>query len=727
MLDLAHAVPAFPLRTSGRFIVDANGMRVRLKCVNWYGAHLEQLVANGLDQVKPGLIAKAISESGFNCVRLPFSLDGVIGNLSRVPDPKVSLAACPDLQDRTPLEIFDATVDELTKQGLMVILNNHVSSSMWCCSTTDGEGLWHTKKYPEAAWLEALTLMADRYKANPWVIGFDLRNEIRPAEGLWPEWGTNKQPTDWAKAATEAAQRVLEKNENMLIVISGLYFSIFLCQVPAFPLQEVPFLEGRLVYTVHEYEWFNFHLIVRKAIEFYGIFALAAFPVCWLVLCLKRRLGRRLPACPIRCRWNEPEESRDWCHGCRSCSSRACNPCMEFSVAALLATFCAVCLKIAPRFIQRCDIWGVYAAIFCASFMPACALVSICLWTRAVFLVLARREEIRATTVQFELPILPGSSQARAPDETRHQLESQSGGMWKHAKRCQSKGCMLAIVVTVMASALVWLWSECGAYQTFRKELEFRWGFLQSQASNPAPASWLHWKVVFWRWYHRIFRFGSKELEPLDVGGIFEMLMAIHGQQIFIDGCFNADPHPGNILLLEDGHTLGLIDFGQVMYLPQDFRLKLARLILALAERKPEEASRQPGDGAMLAGPSKMSLTKSAVPWASIMPEILPRRPDTRRCEASVGRGISGVLYSCGDVDSIISNIYMRFILWWGSLKEPTRSGCLYDIVESKPFRPLQLNQGLALCVDLLSGPPRDPGKSLRLLVGAAATIRSSL
>ena len=85
------------------------------------------------------------------------------------------------------------------------------------------------------------------------------------------------------------------------------------------------------------------------------------------------------------------------------------------------------------------------------------------------------------------------------------------------------------------------------------------------------------------------------------------------------DGCFNADPHPGNILLLEDGQTLGLIDFGQVMYLPQaawlrgpgcpnlpggqgvchtlvrpteDFRLKLARLIVALADRKPEEVAR---------------------------------------------------------------------------------------------------------------------------------------
>lgn len=115
---------------------------------------------------------------------------------------------------------------------------------------------------------------------------------------------------------------------------------------------------------------------------------------------------------------------------------------------------------------------------------------------------------------------------------------------------------------------------------------------LRSGKKKAEEASWLHWKMLMWRWYRRIFRFGSSELEPIDVGGIFEMLMAIHGQQILIDGCFNADPHPGNILLLEDGQTLGLIDFGQVMYLPQDFRLKLARLIVALADRKPEEVAR---------------------------------------------------------------------------------------------------------------------------------------
>lgn len=36
----------------------------------------------------------------------------------------------------------------------------------------------------------------------------------------------------------------------------------------------------------------------------------------------------------------------------------------------------------------------------------------------------------------------------------------------------------------------------------------------------------------------------------------------MHGHQIFVDGAFNGDPHPGNILLTPDG-KLGLIDYGQ--------------------------------------------------------------------------------------------------------------------------------------------------------------------
>ncbi|WP_243713170.1 AarF/UbiB family protein [Actinomadura sp. 6K520] len=52
-------------------------------------------------------------------------------------------------------------------------------------------------------------------------------------------------------------------------------------------------------------------------------------------------------------------------------------------------------------------------------------------------------------------------------------------------------------------------------------------------------------------------------------------------RQIVLDGVFHADPHPGNILLLDDGR-LGLIDFGSVGRLDTELRGCLQRMLLAM-------------------------------------------------------------------------------------------------------------------------------------------------
>jgi ubiquinone biosynthesis protein len=57
-------------------------------------------------------------------------------------------------------------------------------------------------------------------------------------------------------------------------------------------------------------------------------------------------------------------------------------------------------------------------------------------------------------------------------------------------------------------------------------------------------------------------------------------------RQIVIDGIFHADPHPGNIMLLDDGR-LGLIDFGSVGRLGSGLRAALQRLLLGLERRDP--------------------------------------------------------------------------------------------------------------------------------------------
>ncbi len=62
---------------------------------------------------------------------------------------------------------------------------------------------------------------------------------------------------------------------------------------------------------------------------------------------------------------------------------------------------------------------------------------------------------------------------------------------------------------------------------------------------------------------------------PLNAARIIDELFEVHGHEIFIDGCFNADPHPGNILYANG--KLALIDYGQVKRLTDDERMKLAK------------------------------------------------------------------------------------------------------------------------------------------------------
>jgi len=66
----------------------------------------------------------------------------------------------------------------------------------------------------------------------------------------------------------------------------------------------------------------------------------------------------------------------------------------------------------------------------------------------------------------------------------------------------------------------------------------------------------------------------------LDLGHTLKILCEVHASQILECGSFNGDPHPGNILLLEDGR-LGLIDYGQVKTMSVEDRITFAKLIVA--------------------------------------------------------------------------------------------------------------------------------------------------
>ncbi|WP_067466381.1 ABC1 kinase family protein [Actinomadura macra] len=78
----------------------------------------------------------------------------------------------------------------------------------------------------------------------------------------------------------------------------------------------------------------------------------------------------------------------------------------------------------------------------------------------------------------------------------------------------------------------------------------------------------------------------SIDARGLDRGRLAHVLLDTVLRQIVLDGIFHADPHPGNVLLLDDGR-LGLIDFGSVGRLDTELRASLQRMLLALNRADP--------------------------------------------------------------------------------------------------------------------------------------------
>jgi hypothetical protein len=238
-----------PLSSRGGKIVDKHGQTVRLACVNWYHMHMENYVVGGLHVQPYQDLVKHIGDMGFNCVRIPFSVEVVLKN-PLVPE--VALLANPSLVGLRALEIYDLIVAELLANDILVVQNNHNSKAGWCCSVSSKEGMWNTDDYSTDQWADAMGLMAARYASRKNVIAFDLRNEIHDVGDTVITWGTSADKhTDWKVASELAASKVQAAAPDLLIIVSGLCFGAELRPLQADPPTLA--ISDKLVWTVHTY------------------------------------------------------------------------------------------------------------------------------------------------------------------------------------------------------------------------------------------------------------------------------------------------------------------------------------------------------------------------------------------------------------------------------------------------------------------------------------------
>lgn len=158
---------------------------MKLACVNWPG-HMYAMIPEGLHKKPLKNITESIASMGFNCVRLTWATQMYTRNKNlRVVESlnKWGLVAAtfgmeiynPELMNLTLVDAQKAVIDALGERNLMVVLDNHVSLPIWCCDWYDGNGFFKDVYFDPKEWLEGLSLVATRYKANPTVCEFDFK------------------------------------------------------------------------------------------------------------------------------------------------------------------------------------------------------------------------------------------------------------------------------------------------------------------------------------------------------------------------------------------------------------------------------------------------------------------------------------------------------------------------------------------------------------------------
>ncbi|KAK4464447.1 glycoside hydrolase superfamily, partial [Cladorrhinum samala] len=277
------AWPNGPLVTQGRYIRDATGKNLTYAGTNWPG-HNDVMFPEGLQYQSIEFIVQKIKSLGMNAVRLTFAIqmvDEIYANggqditiqkalvqaLGQANGQKILnqiLAKNPRFTaSTTRLQVYDAVAEELSKQQILIHLDNHISKGMWCCGGTDGNAWFGDTYFSVANWTRGLSYMANHGKSWPGFVSVGLRNELRePDHNEAAKKTYNWQ--SWYSYMKQGAQAVNSANKDLLIFLSGLNYDTYLNPVfegtaltpgnGKFSFNDFPGYANKLVLEIHNYE-----------------------------------------------------------------------------------------------------------------------------------------------------------------------------------------------------------------------------------------------------------------------------------------------------------------------------------------------------------------------------------------------------------------------------------------------------------------------------------------
>ncbi len=214
------------LHVEGSNIVDKYGNKVWLTGANWFGFNCRERML--LDSYHSDIVAdiNIVADKGINVVRMPIATDLLYAwSQGTYPESTDTSFNNPALEDLNSFELFNFMLENFKRVGIKVIIDVHSAQ-------TDNMGhnhpLWYKGAITEEVFKSSWVWLANHYKNDDTIIGFDLKNEphtnvgnvkIKNDSAIWDD---SNHPNNWKRVAQETALAIMKVHPNALIFVEGV-------------------------------------------------------------------------------------------------------------------------------------------------------------------------------------------------------------------------------------------------------------------------------------------------------------------------------------------------------------------------------------------------------------------------------------------------------------------------------------------------------------------------